>query len=115
VSAKNSPFGVTFNGLQPSFLPLRLYTIKANQILFRLHSYWSFVPSGTWQTITYGCEQCRRQRLLRLLRLQVNLITITGYRDLSYADRRKLLELDTLEQRRLKLDLVVLQNCFWSS
>ena len=32
---------------------------------------------------------------------------LPGYRDLSYADRRKLLELDTLEQRRLKSDLVM--------
>ena len=32
---------------------------------------------------------------------------LPGYRDPSYADRRKLLELDTLEQRRLKFDLVV--------
>ena len=32
---------------------------------------------------------------------------LPGYRDLRYADRRKLLELDTLEQRRLKFDLVM--------
>ena len=32
---------------------------------------------------------------------------LPGYRDLSYADRRKLLELDTFEQRRLKFDLVM--------
>jgi len=32
---------------------------------------------------------------------------LPGYRDLSYAERRKLLELDTLEQRRLKFDLVL--------
>jgi len=32
---------------------------------------------------------------------------LPSYRDLSYADRRKLLELNTLEQRRLKFDLVM--------
>jgi len=32
---------------------------------------------------------------------------LPGYRDFSYDDRRKLLELDTLELRRLKFDLVM--------
>ena len=32
---------------------------------------------------------------------------LPGYRDLSYAVRRKLLELDTLEQRQLNFDLVM--------